>query len=416
MRIAYQEETSTFGVLTKRTDIMDRNGVRPVRPSVTTQAMSTSNASTLTRIKKSGDGLNTNVGDEIDVYSLIIVNQNTFEVVHAHTFLQNEAALSIESCKLGDDPAVYYIVGTAMIHPEETEPRCGRLIVFSWSEGRLTQIAEKETKGGVFQIVAFNNKFVSTINSTTRLWEWTSDKDLRNETSSFNHVMALYAKVSGDFILVGDLVRSVSLLQYKQMEGALEEIARSYAPNWMTAVEIIDDERFLGAENTNLFICQRDPGANTDEERQQMTEVGHVHLGDFTNVIRHGSLVMQNLGDSTVSHSNTVLLGTVFGSIKLVTQLSQDLFDLLEDLQTKLARKIKSVGRISHSFYRTTEKKDAALQGFIDGDLIESFLDLDKSMQEDVCAEMVKVDEGGARNPLTLEELTKIVEDLSRIH
>jgi hypothetical protein len=31
---------------------------------------------------------------------------------------------------------------------------------------------------------------------------------------------------------------------------------------------------FLGAENSsNLFVCQRDSGANTDEERQQMTEV-----------------------------------------------------------------------------------------------------------------------------------------------
>ena len=33
------------------------------------------------------------------------------------------------------------------------------------------------------------------------------------------------------------------------MEGSLEEIARDYNPNWTTAVEIIDDERFLGAES-----------------------------------------------------------------------------------------------------------------------------------------------------------------------
>ena len=33
--------------------------------------------------------------------------------------------------------------------------------------------------------------------------------------------------------------------------------------------------RFLGGENSdNLIVCQRDAGANTDEERQQMTEVG----------------------------------------------------------------------------------------------------------------------------------------------
>jgi DNA damage-binding protein 1 len=58
------------------------------------------------------------------------------------------------------------------------------------------------------------------------------------------------------------------------MEGSFEEIARDYCPNWMTAVEILGDDTFLGAENNqNMFVCQRDAGANTDEERQQMMEV-----------------------------------------------------------------------------------------------------------------------------------------------
>lgn len=64
---------------------------------------------------------------------------------------------------------------------------------------------------------------------------------------------------SGDFILVGDLMRSITLLQHKQMEGSFEEISRDYEPKWMTAVEILDDDTFLGAENSlNLFVCQKD--------------------------------------------------------------------------------------------------------------------------------------------------------------
>jgi len=34
----------------------------------------------------------------------------------------------------------------------------------------------------------------------------------------------------------------------------MEEIARDFNPNWMTAVEILDDDTFIGAENHfNLF-------------------------------------------------------------------------------------------------------------------------------------------------------------------
>lgn len=36
--------------------------------------------------------------------------------------------------------------------------------------------------------------------------------------------MALYLKTKGDFILVGDLMRSVLLLAYKPMEGNFEEV------------------------------------------------------------------------------------------------------------------------------------------------------------------------------------------------
>lgn len=59
-----------------------------------------------------------------------------FPVLHAHQFLQNEYALSLVSCKLGKDPNTYFIVGTAMVYPEEAEPKQGRIVVFQYSDGK----------------------------------------------------------------------------------------------------------------------------------------------------------------------------------------------------------------------------------------------------------------------------------------
>ena len=50
----------------------------------------------------------------------------------------NEFATSLISAKLGDDSNTYYIVGTAMVYPEEAEPKQGRIIIFQWSDGKLT--------------------------------------------------------------------------------------------------------------------------------------------------------------------------------------------------------------------------------------------------------------------------------------
>lgn len=59
-----------------------------------------------------------------------------------------------------------------------------------------------------------------------RLYEWTAEKELRTECNHYNNIMALYLKTKGDFILVGDLMRSVLLLAYKSMEGNFEEVRR----------------------------------------------------------------------------------------------------------------------------------------------------------------------------------------------
>lgn len=155
----------------------------------------------------------------------------------------------------------------------------------------------------------------------------------------------------------------------------------------MTAIEFLDDEIFLGAENCyNMFVCQKDSAAPTDEERSQMHQVGHFHIGDMVNVFRHGSLVMQNIGETSTPTRGCVLFGTVSGAIGLVTQISQEFYESLRDLQNKLAATIKSVGRISHQFWRAfhTDIKTENSEGFIDGDLIESFLDLSPEKMKEV--------------------------------
>ncbi|XP_042599290.1 DNA damage-binding protein 1-like [Cyprinus carpio] len=418
-RICYQEVSQCFGVLSSRVEMQDTSGTTAaVRPSASTQALSSS-VSSSKLFPSSTSPHETSFGEEVEVHSLLVVDQHTFEVLHAHQFLQNEYALSMVSCKLGRDPAVYFIVGTAMVYPEEAEPKQGRIIVFHYTDGKLQTVAEKEVKGAVYSMVEFSGKLLASINSTVRLYEWTAEKELRTECNHYNNIMALYLKTKGDFILVGDLMRSVLLLAYKSMEGSFEEIARDFNPNWMSAVEILDDDNFLGAENAfNLFVCQKDSAATTDEERQHLQEVGLFHLGEFVNVFSHGSLVLQNLGESSTPTQGSVLFGTVNGMIGLVTSLSEGWYSLLLDLQNRLNKVIKSVGKIEHSFWRSfhTERKTEQATGFIDGDLIESFLDLGRAKMQEVVSTLQMDDGSGMKREATVDEVIKIVEELTRIH
>lgn len=408
-RIAYQEQTQTFGVLTTRIDIQDSMGLNPARPSASTMAQSSyipSSVASLASNKSSSTSnfptltLTPEYGQEVEVHNLLIIDQHTFEVLYCYQLMPQEYGMSIMSCQLGNDSNIYYVVAATIVNPEENQPKQGRLMIFQWHDNKLTHVSEKEIKGACYALCEFNGKILANINSTVRLFEWTAEKELRLECSYFNNVQALHLKTKGDFILIGDIMRSMTLLQYKTMEGSFEEIARDFNPNWMTAIEILDDDNFLGAENSyNIFVCQKDGAATTDEERQQMQEIGHYHVGDMINVFRHGSLVMQNLGETTTPTNGCVLFGTVGGSIGLITQIQGTFFDFLLELQSKLSSIIKSIGKIEHSYWRAfhTDMKIEPSEGFIDGDLIESFLDLSQEKMKEVADGLQITGEGGMK-------------------
>lgn len=54
--------------------------------------------------------------------------------------MTNEFATSLISAKFGDDPKTYYVVGTALVHPEEGEPKNGRIIIFDFSDGTFYRL------------------------------------------------------------------------------------------------------------------------------------------------------------------------------------------------------------------------------------------------------------------------------------
>ncbi|CAN8246204.1 unnamed protein product [Cochlearia groenlandica] len=350
--------------------------------------------------------------EESEMHFVRLLDDQTFDFLSTYALDAFEYACSIRSCSFTDDKNVYYCVGTAYVLPEENEPTKGRILIFIVEDGRLQLIAEKETKGAVYSLNAFNGKLLAAINQKIQLYKWMLRDDgireLQSECGHHGHILALYVQTRGDFIVVGDLMKSISLLIYKHEEGAIEERARDYNANWMSAVEILDDDIYLGAENNfNLLTVKKNSEGATDEERGRLEVTGEYHLGEFVNRFCHGSLVMR-LPDSEIGQIPTVIFGTVNGVIGVIASLPQEQYAFLDKLQTSLRKVIKGVGGLSHEQWRSfnNEKRTAEARNFLDGDLIESFLDLSRNKMEDVSKTM----------NVQVEELCRRVEELTRLH
>lgn len=246
--------------------------------------------------------------------------------------------------------------------------------------------------------------------------------------------------------IVGDLMRSISAVRYYPRHQTLEEVARDYNANWTTAVEMLTDDIYLGGENwNNLFVLRRNPNAPSEEVRCRLDTVGEFHLGEMCNKFMSGSLVMpstgggsggggrssdrggggvtssssassppdgraKSAGGSTVgkvsashhhlSSSRTrrpavtigsqTLFATVDGTIGSILGLDVRTFAFLSTLEAALSRSVRSVGDLSHAEFRTfeAERRVHPSHGFVDGDMVESFLDLDRTLMEVVVREM----------------------------
>ncbi|KAG0223154.1 DNA damage-binding protein 1a [Actinomortierella wolfii] len=359
-------------------------------------------------------------GDDLEIGYVRLHDDQTFDLIHSYELEKPEMPLSIASVTFAGDPANYLAVGTAYPDPEEEVPNKGRILVFDVSESnQLKLAAEMKVNGGVFAIREFNGKLLCCINGAVSVYNWTpmdstKDASLAVECSHPGFVLALHVATFGDFIVVGDMMKSLTLLRYRGSEGKIEEIARDSNLNWIMAFEAIDDETFIGADDaSNLFTLVKNTETMVEDEARRLELRGCFHLGDQINRFRHGSLVMSNFEEDAPAVPK-LLFATVSGAVGVIATLTKERYDFLRHLEKNLTRVIRGIGGLDHGTWRAFRNKTKVLnsENFIDGDLVEMFLDLN---QDDINAVMEGAN-GGQPITVPVEEVTKLVEELLRLH
>ena len=99
------------------------------------------------------------------------------------------------------------------------------------------------------------------------------------------------------------------------------------------------------------------------------------------------------------------------GSIYLFSTIGTSSQDLLMRLQTRMSNIIATLGDMEFNRYRSFQIQNDALEDpepfrFVDGELIERFLDVDEDVQEEICKGL---------GP-SVEDVRNMVEELKRLH
>lgn len=269
---------------------------------------------------------------------------------------------------------------------------------------------------------SFNGKLLVTVSNSLKLFEL-NDNQLNQVASYSDNIFIILLKCKNDFILIGDLTKSCAILTYRPDSGTFELVAKDHAPIWLSSIEMLDDDNFLLCDCfQNILTLKKDSGQSNEEDRKSLQYHGCIHLGEQVNVFRHGSLGMQQQQNELLaSHFNgSVLGGTVNGSVILFVSISNLMYKILHELQVRLSKFVTTVGKIQYNKWRDFEsdRRSDHSKFIIDGDLIESFLELSATDANNLIKDF-KIDNstvGHSNEEFSLSYFNKLVEELSRLH
>ena len=348
-----------------------------------------------------------------------------------------ESAIRAELIDSKGDVVEAFVVGTGYIDADRNEPVRGRILVFEVDEDRrLRVLTELATKGSCRCLGVVEGKLVAALIKTVRRSVLTrrgalthADGQVVVYSLRYNSARPSLVKltsyrtstapvdlaVSENLIAVADLMKSVSIVQYKAGQGGLPdtmgEVARHHNTAWATAVAHVAEDTYLESDaEGNLMVLHRNRDGVSPEDRVRLEVTSEMLLGEMVNRIRRIDVAFS--GDATViprafvatvritaammsratllDHRLLTLSATqVEGAIYLFALISPKKQDLLMRLQSSIAEKVENSGHMSFAKFRafknTTREADEPWR-FVDGDLIERFLDCSETLQEKIVA------------------------------
>ncbi|KAF7544227.1 hypothetical protein G7046_g9827 [Stylonectria norvegica] len=363
--------------------------------------------------------------EEVVTSAFKLVDEIIFKELGKPFILNASSALEMIECVIraelpdaSGSIAERFIVGTSFItngeitDPEETG---GRILVLGVDDDRqIYQIVSHKLNGPCRCLGMVDNYIVAGLSKTVVAYSYTQETSV----SGFLSKLASYRPTaypldldtSGNTIGIVDLMQSLTLVTFTPPKDGnkakLEESARHFEPIWGTSVCHLEDVKWLVADaQGNLVVLHWDWDSPLEDLAGKLRVTSEINIGEQINRIQ--KLHVPN--DSNAVVSPRAFLGTTEGSIYLYGDIAPQYQDLLMSFQSKLEKYINVPGNIEFGTWRAFRNEARMSDGpyrFIDGEMVERFLDMDEGKQELVCEGL---------GP-SVEDMRNIIEELRRLH
>uniref|UniRef100_A0A0N5C1T4 DNA damage-binding protein 1 n=1 Tax=Strongyloides papillosus TaxID=174720 RepID=A0A0N5C1T4_STREA len=264
---------------------------------------------------------------------IILVSLDHMKVEAMYRLPPFEIALCIKPIKIPSHLGSFFVVGTAVEKPDLSQPEItdGRLLLIEVKGDYQKTIeirAEKSVKSPVFAISTSDDKVIATMLNSVRMFKCTID-DFKLKHSKYEFLRANRIEMYGEKAIVGDAMRSVSILTTKK--DNVDVYSRLTDSRGLTAVHIFDDECYIRCVENCIHILTE---CQTEEFRSlQISKM--LYIGVQVNKIIHGHIGKVDLS-KYAGLGKCLTMATLEGSLMTLFEIDPKMYDFLKIIEGKI--------------------------------------------------------------------------------
>jgi CPSF A subunit region len=286
-------------------------------------------------------------------------------------------------------------VGVGILHDPNLDPESGKIKVYNISNNKLIFSYETKLPGTVTSINSVNNNLIAGVYNTLYYFKVLENSlVLLDSSQKITYIYSI--DVLDNLVGVADLVQTINV--FEVIDDKLQLLYKNYTIKFATAIKFISHKLLIVAEASgNILVLEAMPN-------RLLQPVNGFNIGsEIINCIKKtniGGLTSQS--DSVIFTTSSGTIGAVIG----ITEANYKIFSALQDLISS-----KSLFESPNEF-RKPKDIEISMPIFIQGDIIESYLDMSQESQATLAIQVSdKIGEC-----ITSEKLNSILFEMKRLH
>ncbi|EPS69122.1 hypothetical protein M569_05643, partial [Genlisea aurea] len=348
------------------------------------------------------DSLNSDGTYPIEEFEVRIMEQErasrAWKSVATISMQSSEHALTVRVVTLANSTTqgndTLLAIGTAYVQGEDVAGR-GRLLLYSVERNpdniqtKVSEVFSKELKGAISALSSLQGHLLIAAGPKIILHKWTGSE--LNPIAFFDapplHAVSL--NTVRNYILLGDIHRSIYFLNWKEQSSQLNLMAKDFSSVNCLASEFLIDGSTLGLfvsdDQKNVQMFYYAPKMSESWKGQKLLSRAEFHIGSYvTKFLRLQLLptpsdktVVAAAASSDKTNRFGLLFGTLDGSLGCIAPVEELTFRRLQSLQKKLVDVVAHVGGLNPRSFRRFRSEGKAHRpgpdGILDMELLSHY-------------------------------------------